>query len=169
MLRIHAVDVLFVWFGLAVATCIMQAQSLQPASGSPGESGSSAASAPSPNMVVRHQPEYVPIRRTDSWWWVHSGVTMQLAGTFSDWATSWKQPEGNQWLAQSGGAYAGKFYRAGTAKKFGLAVGLSVVSYAVAWKWPKTRRFIGVFNMTMGGAFAAAAVRNAVENPYYKQ
>ena len=104
----------------------------------------------------------------ESWLWVHSGVAVQLAGTFSDWATSWKQPEGNQLLAQSGGAYAGRFYREGTVRKFGLAAGISTMSYLVAWKWPRARRVVGIFNVSMGASFAAAAVHNAIVNPYYR-
>jgi hypothetical protein len=103
-----------------------------------------------------------------SWLWVHTGVAMQVAGSFGDWATSWKQPEGNQWLAQSGGQYAGRFYRTGTANKVAVSAGLAAVSYAVAWKWPKTRKYVGVFNMSVGAGFGAAAISNVVRNPYYK-
>jgi len=110
----------------------------------------------------------VPSRIRESWWWVHAGVTAQLAGNFGDWATSWKQPEGNGTLAQSGGEYAGRFYRTGTVVKFGMAAGVAGVSYLLGWKWPHTRKFVGIFNMTMGGGFAVQAIRNAVVNPYYK-
>ncbi len=104
----------------------------------------------------------------DSWWWVTSGVTMQVAGSFADWATSWKQPEGNSMLAQSSGEYAGRFYRTGTARKGLISGGMAVVSYAVAKKFPRTRRFVGMFNMSVGAGFAAAALRNIEVNPYYK-
>ena len=103
-----------------------------------------------------------------SWLWVHTGVAMQLAGTFGDWATSWKQPEGNQLLAEPGGKYAGRFYRTGTVNKVALSAGLVAVSYAVAWKWPKTRKYVGVFNMSVGAGYGAAAISNVVRNPYYK-
>jgi hypothetical protein len=103
-----------------------------------------------------------------SWQWVHTGVAMQVAGSFGDWATSWKQPEGNRLMAESGGRYAGTFYRSGTATKAGLSAGLAALSYAVAWKWPKTRKFVGAFNMAVGAGFGFAAVSNVVRNPYYK-
>lgn len=104
----------------------------------------------------------------DSWWWVTSGVTVQVAGSFADWATSWKQPEGNSLLAQSSGAYTGRFYRTGTMRKGLLSGGIAVVSFAVAKKFPRTRRFVGIFNMSMGAAFSSAALTNIKENPYYK-
>jgi hypothetical protein len=103
-----------------------------------------------------------------SWLWVHTGVAMQVAGSFADWATSWKQPEGNQLLAESGGQYAGRFYRTGTVNKVALSAGLAAVSYAVACKWPKMRKYVGVFNMSVGAGYGAAAVSNVVRNPYYK-
>ena len=109
-----------------------------------------------------------PYSHPDSWWWVTSGVTMQAAGSFADWATSWKQPEGNSFLAQSSGAYTGRFYRSGTVRKGLLSGGIALVSYAVAWKFPKTRKFVGMFNMSVGAGFAAAALRNIEDNPYYK-
>src|ERR1017187_7042216 len=56
-----------------------------------------------------------------SWLWVHTGVAMQVAGSFGDWATSWKQPEGNQLLAEPGGQYKGRFYRTGTVNKVALS------------------------------------------------
>ncbi len=93
---------------------------------------------------------------------------MQVAGNFADWATSWKQPEGNSLLAQSSGTYTGRFYRTGTVRKGLLSGGVALLSYAVAWKFPKTRKFVGVFNMSMGAAFSAAALENIRENPYYK-
>lgn len=120
-----------------------------------------------PSYSATRNPR-VSVGKPDSWWWVHAGVTAELAGTFGDWATSWKQPEGNSLLAQSGGQYAGKFYRTGTVMKFSLTAGVTVVSYAIAWKWPKARKFVGVFNMTMGGGFTVQAIRNAAVNPYYK-
>jgi len=103
-----------------------------------------------------------------SWLWVHTGVAVQVAGSFADWATSWKQPEGNQLLAESSGPYAGRFYRSGTAAKVGLSAGLAVVSYAIAWKWPKVRKYVGVFNMSVGAGFSSAAINNVRTNPYYK-
>jgi hypothetical protein len=126
-----------------------------------------AASIVVPTSSIAVQPA-PSVSKVDSLWWVHAGVTAQLAGSFADWATSWKQPEGNSLLAQSGGQYAGRFYRTGTAIKFGIAGGVTAVSYLVAWKWPKTRKYVGIFNLTMGGGFAAQAVRNVKDNPYYQ-
>lgn len=104
----------------------------------------------------------------DSLLWVHAGVTAQLAGTFADWATSWKQPEGNFLLRDSGGQYERRFYRTGTAVKFGLAGGVAAASYVIGWKFPKARRYVGIFNFGMGGGFAVQALRNIANNPYYK-
>jgi len=103
-----------------------------------------------------------------SWLWVHSGVAMQAAGSFADWATSWKQPEGNQFLAEPLGPYQGRFYREGTVRKAALSAGIAAVSYVVAWKWPRARKFIGMFNMTVGLGYGATAIRNVATNPYYK-
>ena len=77
--------------------------------------------APAPAIAVQST---LPTVKKDSLVWVHVGVTAQLAGTFADWATSWKQPEGNSLLTQSSGQYAGRFYRSGTAVKFGIAGGV---------------------------------------------
>jgi hypothetical protein len=103
-----------------------------------------------------------------SWLWVNSGVATQVAGSFADWATSWKQPEGNQLLAQPDGPYAGRFYRTGTVNKVAFSAGLAALSYVVAWKWPHSRKYVGVFNMAVGAGFGAAAISNVVRNPYYK-
>ena len=143
---------------LAGVPCRAQSNSyVQPSSGS--QPNSSLASSYS--RVNEHS-------HPDSWWWVTSGVTMQVAGSFADWATSWKQPEGNSLLAQSSGTYAGRFYRTGTARKGLFAGGIALVSYAVAWKFPKTRKLVGIFNMSVGAGLAAAALRNIEDNPYYK-
>lgn len=117
---------------------------------------------------VRSAPPATERSGSGSWLWVHAGIAVQVAGSFADWATSWKQPEGNQWLAESGGPYAGKFYRSGLTQKAGLTAGIAVVSYAVAWKWPKARKYVGIFNMAAGAGFAGAAISNVVRNPYYK-
>jgi len=93
---------------------------------------------------------------------------MAAQSTTVGFTPSWKQPEGNQWLAEPGGPYAGKFYRSGTVRKAALSAGLAVVSYAVAWKWPKARKYVGVFNMAIGASFGAAAVSNVIRNPYLK-
>ena len=123
----------------------------------------------SPASSVRSAaPSWKEGSHSGSWLWIHTGVAVQVAGSFADWATSWKQPEGNQWLAQSGGQYAGKFYRSGTVEKAALSGGLAVVSYAIGWKWPKARKYVGVFNIAVGGGFGAAAVSNVARNPYYK-
>jgi hypothetical protein len=93
---------------------------------------------------------------------------MQVAGSFADAATSWKQPEGNSMLADSSGPYAGRFYRAGAMRKGLLAGGIALASIAIAKKFPRARKFVGVFNMTIGAGYAAAAFRNTQVNPYYK-
>ena len=120
---------------------------------------------PSYASSLRAAPETSP---SPSLLWVHAGVAMQVAGSFADWATSWKQPEGNSLMAEPGGQYAGRFYRTGTANKVAVSAGLAAVSYAIAWKWPKARRYVGVFNMSVGAGFGAAAISNTVRNPYYK-
>ena len=129
----------------------------------------------SPGTSLLPATSYVASLRTTrqaspspSWLWVHTGVAMQVAGSFSDWATSWKQPEGNQLLAEPGGQYKGRFYRTGTVNKVALSAGLAAVSYAIAWKWPKARKYVGVFNMSVGAGFGSAAISNVVRNPYYK-
>jgi hypothetical protein len=103
-----------------------------------------------------------------SWLWVHSGTVFQISGSFADWATSWKQPEGNSSLTESSGTYQGRFYRTAVARRAAFSAGLAAASYAIGWKWPKARRLVGVFNMTVGSGFAAAAISNAIRNPYYK-
>jgi hypothetical protein len=132
------------------------------------DNSGAVATAVLPTSSVAPVQPTVSLQKSDSLWWVHAGVTAQLAGTFADWATSWKQPEGNSLLAQSGGEYAGRFYRSGTAIKFGIAAGVTAVSYVVACKWPKTRKYVGIFNLAMGAGFSAQAFRNVAENPYYK-
>jgi hypothetical protein len=106
--------------------------------------------------------------KPQSWWWVHAGVAFQVAGNLADMATSWKQPEGNSWLAQSNGPFVGKFYTSGAAKKSLLAGCIVSASYAIAYKWPKARRLVGVFNMILGAGFTAAAVNNLAQNPNFK-
>src|SRR5262245_30710572 len=103
-----------------------------------------------------------------SWLWVNCGVATQVAGSFADWATSWKQPERNQLLAESSGPYQGRFYRQGTIRKIGLSAGVAAVSYMIALKWPKTRKYVGIFNMSFGAGYGAAAISNVIRNPYYK-
>jgi hypothetical protein len=105
---------------------------------------------------------------SDSWWWVTGGVTVQVAGSFADWATSWKQPEGNPMLADSSGPYAGRFYRSGTIRKGLLTGGMALVSFAIAKRFPKARKFVGLFNMSVGAGYAAEAFRNTQVNPYFK-
>jgi hypothetical protein len=145
---------LWIAAGLAVASHVGRAQELfAPPTGYVSGLRASTETSPSPSP---------------SWLWVHTGVATQVAGSFADWATSWKQPEGNQLLAQSGGPYAGRFYRTGTVNKIALSAGLAVVSYAIAWKFPRTRKYVGVFNMAVGAGYGAAAVSNVIRNPYYK-
>jgi hypothetical protein len=103
-----------------------------------------------------------------SWLWVHSGTAFQIAGSFADWATSWKQPEGNSLLAEGSGTYEGRFYRTAVAKRAAFSAGLAAASYVIGWKWPKAQKLVGIFNMTVGSGFAAAAIGNTIRNPYYK-
>jgi hypothetical protein len=110
----------------------------------------------------------VPAASAPSWYWVHAGVAAELLGNGLDWATSWKQPEGNQLLAETGGRYSGDLYRVGTARKASTAVGLAVVSYAIAWRWPRTRKWVGVFDLGMGAWFVGVAASNVARNPYYR-
>ena len=151
-------------FALSIGAGIASAQSFVANDDTPGATASAVLPSSS---VAPVQPAIFP-QKTDSLWWVHAGITAQLAGTFADWATSWKQPEGNSLLVQSSGEYSGRFYRSGTAIKFGIAAGVTAVSYVVACKWPKTRRYVGIFNLAMGAGFSAQAFRNVAENPYYK-
>jgi len=113
------------------------------------------------------RPPDAPVSRGSgsSWMWVHAGVAVQVAGSAADWATSWKQPEANQWLAEPGGAYQGTFYHEGTVRKDGLSAGLAAASYVLAWKWPRARRYIGIFNMSIGAGYGAAAVSNRLRGP----
>ena len=119
------------------------------------------------NKYVSSAPAPRDAAGSASWRWVHAGVAVQLAGSLADWATSWKQPEGNGFLAETSGPYAGRFYRSGTERKAAFSGGLVIVSYLVARKWPKTRKYVGLFNMTVGAGFGAAAISNVVRNPYY--
>jgi hypothetical protein len=135
----------------------------------------SAAAILTAGSVCRAQSSILPAARSSdalvtrgaepSWMWVHAGVAMQVAGSAADWATSWKQPEANPWLAEPGGAYQGTFYHAGTVRKAGLSAGLAAASYVLAWKWPKARRYIGIFNMSIGAGYGAAAVSNTLRGP----
>ena len=122
-----------------------------------------AAESEPPSAIVT--PALASPAKPQAWWWVHAGVALQVAGNLADVATSWKQPEGNSWLAQSSGPYAGKFYTSGALKKTLLSVCLASASYAIAYKWPKTRRLVGIFNMTVGAGFAAEAANNLAQNP----
>ena len=143
--------------------CIVAGLVMAPLSGRAQEMFAPAASNVSGLRVTTGESSPSP-----SWQWVHAGVAMQVAGSFGDWATSWKQPEGNQLLTESSGPYVGRFYRTGTVNKIALSAGLVVVSYAIAWKFPRARKFVGVFNMAVGAGYGAAAVSNVVRNPYYK-
>jgi hypothetical protein len=89
-------------------------------------------------------------------------------GNSLDWAISWKQPEGNSLLAQTGGQYSGDLYRTGTHRKIAVAGGLALVSYALGWKWPKLRKYVGIFDMVSGATWTGVAFSNVARNPYYK-
>ncbi len=134
--------------------------------------GSSGIVAPAPVIVKGTSATPLQLERgrptpakPDSWWWVHAGTALLLAGTSADVASSWKQPEGNPWLAQNSGPYKGKFYTSGAVKKSLLSAGLVSASYVLAKRWPKTRRFVGMFDMTIGAALTGVAANNVVQNP----
>jgi hypothetical protein len=136
---------------------------------SAGEAPASGNAEESAAILVTTE-RAVPLRaRPQSWRWVHAGIALQLAGNLGDVATSWKQPEGNSWLCESRGQYAGTFYRSAAVKKSLVSVVLVAASYAIAIKWPKARRFVGAFNLAIGASFAAAAVNNLVQNPNFRQ
>jgi len=168
---------------LPVAVCLFgaaaaYAQGTEP-SGSTSAAYASAPSMPGPavgtpaidnaadskSAAAIATPAVAPPDKSQAWRWVHAGVALQVAGNLADVATSWKQPEGNSWLTQSSGPYAGKFYTSGALKKTLLSVCLASASYAIAYKWPKTRRLVGIFNMTVGAGFAAEAANNLAQNP----
>ena len=99
----------------------------------------------------------------DSLLWVHAGVAVQIGGNFADIATSWQQPEATRWLATNG-----RFERNGVTAKLGLSAGIALASYAIAWKWPKTRKWVGLLNMVEGGTWGAVAASNYIRNPYFR-
>lgn len=103
-----------------------------------------------------------------SWNWIHAGVAAEIMGDGLDWATSWKQPEGNRLLAETGGEYSGRLYRVGSWRKGAAAAGIALVSYGVAWKWPKLRRYVGIFDLSLGATWAVVACSNVARNPYYR-
>jgi hypothetical protein len=103
-----------------------------------------------------------------TWSWVNVGVAAEVMGNSLDWATSWKQPEGNQLLAQQSGNYTGELYRTGTNRKIAVAGSLAIVSYAIGWKWPKLRKYVGIFDMVSGATWTGVAFSNVARNPYYR-
>jgi hypothetical protein len=103
----------------------------------------------------------------DSWLWVHAGTAVQIGGNFADIATSWKQPEATAWLTTQTGPYTGRFYRTGIERKLGLSVGITAISYLIGYKWPHTRKYVGMINMVEGGTWAAVATSNYIRNPYF--
>jgi hypothetical protein len=117
------------------------------------------AAAQAPNV----QPSPNP-----TWNWINAGVGIQVLGNSLDWATSWKQPEANSLLANTSGQYTGQLYRTGSYRKAGVSGGLTVVSYLVGWKWPRTRKWVGILNMSLGGMWAGIAFSNVARNPYYR-
>jgi hypothetical protein len=92
----------------------------------------------------------------DSWKWVHAGVAAQWAGNVADIKSSWGHPEKNGWLA----ANNGRFTAEGAGKKIAVGAGITAVSYFVAKKWPRTRKYVGVFNFSVGVTWGQQAVRN---------
>ena len=98
-----------------------------------------AQTAPSPNP---------------SWNWINVGVAAEAMG--------------NSLLAQTGGQYSGELYRTGTNRKIAVAGGLALVSYAIGWKWPKLRKYVGIFDMVSGATWTGVAFSNVARNPYYR-
>jgi hypothetical protein len=98
-----------------------------------------------------------------SWLWVHAGVATQIGGNFADIATSWQQPEQTRWLATNG-----RFEGHGVACKLGLSAGIALASYAIAWKWPKARKLVGIANLSLGATWGAVATSNYIRNPYFR-
>ena len=99
----------------------------------------------------------------DSLLWVHAGVAVQIGGNFADIATSWQQPEATRWLATNG-----RFERHGATAKLGLSAGIALASYAIAWKWPRARRYVGIANLSLGATWGAVAASNYIRNPYFR-
>src|ERR1035438_8124677 len=87
-----------------------------------------AAMAASLSAQTANTPTPAP---NPTWNWVNVGVAAEVMGNSLDWATSWKQPEGNQLLAQQSGNYTGELYRTGTNRKIAVAGSLAIVSYAI--------------------------------------
>ncbi len=84
-------------------------------------------------------------------------------GNLADGLTSWKQPESTKWLATDG-----KFYRHGARNKMLVSGVVTGALMVVAWKWPRVRRIVIVFNLAMGATFYGAAANNIARNPYYR-
>lgn len=100
--------------------------------------------------------------------WVHASVAAQLLGNAADCASSWKQRELNPWLQEPGGVYRGDFYRAGLSKKVGISIGVTALSYFVAKKYPKLRKYVVISNVSLGATWGGVAMRNVIVNPYYR-
>ena len=100
--------------------------------------------------------------------WVIMPVVANIAGNSFDALSSWKQPEANKFLAQTSGTYRNKFYRDSLGKKAALVGGVAAVSLAVGYKWPRTRRFLGVVNGAYGVTYTGVAISNIARNPYYR-
>ena len=98
-----------------------------------------------------------------SWLWVHAGVATQIGGNFADIATSWQQPEATKWLATNG-----RFERQGITAKLSLSAGISAASYLIASKWPRSRKYVGIINLSIGGTWGAVATSNYTRNPYFR-
>lgn len=102
-----------------------------------------------------------------SWKWVHIGIAVQAAGNAADIATSWKQPERTSWLAEKSGPYQDRFYWRGAARKTVLTGAISGLSYVVASRWPRTRKYVGWLNLGLGGVWSSVAVSNYLRNPAF--
>ena len=99
--------------------------------------------------------------RRDNWRWTNFGVAVLWAGTAADVVTSWKHPESSSWLQQDSGTQAGIFATTGLERKLALTTALTVATYLAARKKPKLRKYIGYFNLAIGGSQIAVAARNA--------
>ena len=100
--------------------------------------------------------------------WVVMPVVVNIAGNSFDALSSWKQPESNKFLMEKSGPYQNKFYRNSLQKKALMVGSVAAISLAVGYKWPRTRRFLGLLNGSFGVTFTGVAISNIVRNPYYR-
>ena len=100
--------------------------------------------------------------------WVIMPVVANIAGNSFDALSSWKQPESNKFLAEKSGLYQNKFYKNSLEKKAAFVGGFVAISLVVGYRWPRTRRFLGVMNGAYGVTYTGVAISNIARNPYYR-